>query len=505
MSAAWADDVPVTVGGKERGTVFVYKVGSQRYLDARQAVAAYGGTFTWQPVSRKVQLSVRGRLAQLTVDAKRARVVDSGVDLPEKVLVRANTVLVPLEFFRSKEFEDMTWTRTRLDDEKGLVVEYRGSVGPLRWFSHKDHTRVVLELDPQHAYSITRRGLSGLDVTIPLGTVEAAQEAAPSDGFVSTVRLWQESKLARLSLELSEKSPKAAWDARTFDDPKRLVIDVYHDDEALQKALAGTGRAPAPVKGEAARPPDPEAPHALIKPAAIVTAIRQKRKIVVDPGHGGQDSGATGRRGVREKDVNLLAAKELARLLREDGAFEVLLTRDSDVFVPLAERSQMANDFGADLFVSLHCNANYRRSEKGFEIYFLSERASDPEAERVAERENASLALEEGGGSADAEAALLLHAMARTEFINDASLAAGIMAKALGSAVSLPDRGVKQAAFYVLRGTNAPAVLVEMGFVSNPGEESKLDNKGFRRKIVEGVYAGIRDFARRQEWISSSK
>ncbi|MBI4349448.1 MAG: N-acetylmuramoyl-L-alanine amidase, partial [Elusimicrobia bacterium] len=131
--------------------------------------------------------------------------------------------------------------------------------------------------------------------------------------------------------------------------------------------------------------------------------------------------------------------------------------------------------------------------------------ASDPEAERVAERENASLALESGGGAADAEAALLLHAMARTEFINDASVVAGIMSKALARTVPLPDRGVKQAAFYVLRGTNAPAVLVEMGFVSNPSEETKLDNKAFRRKIVDGIYGGIRDFAKRQDWISSSR
>ncbi|MBI5202203.1 MAG: N-acetylmuramoyl-L-alanine amidase [Elusimicrobia bacterium] len=528
---AAAEDVPVFVGGKEKGTIYVYKAGDQRWLDAKQAAGAFGGSFVWQAVSGKVQLSIRGRLAQFTVDAQRARVVDSGVDLPDKVIVRANTVLVPVEFFSSKEFGDMAWSHAKLE-EKGFVVTPRGSVGPMRWFSHKDHTRIVLELDPQHAYQLSRRGRSGLEVTIPLGTVEEAAESAPNDGFVATVRLWQESKLARLSLELDEKSPKAAWDARTFEDPNRLVIDVYHDDETLQRALAAKGRKPEPVKGEAApSQPDPQEPASLASipaapavavPAVVVehkpvvpvqpeikqgveTSIREKRKIVVDPGHGGQDSGATGRRGVREKDINLLAARELARMLKDSGEFEVLLTRDTDVFIPLAERSQMANDFGADLFVSLHCNANNKRSEKGFEIYFLSERASDPEAEKVAERENASLAMEGGADSPDAEAALLLHAMARTEYINDAGLAAGIMSKALGRAIPLPDRGVKQAAFYVLRGTNAPAVLVEMGFVSNPNEESKLDTKSFRRKIVEGVYGGIRDFARRQEWISSSR
>lgn len=490
-------------GGKEKGTVYVYRVGQRRYLDAKQAISAYGGSFNWQPVSGRIQLSVRGRIAALKVDGKWARVGDGGVDLPEPVIVRANTVLVPLEFFASKAFGDMTWSSTRLDDEKGLIVEPRGSVGPLRWHSHKDHSRIVLELDPQHTYSLSRRGRSGLDVTIPLGTVDSQQEATLNDGFVATVRLWQESRLARLAIELHEDSPNAAWDAGSFGASGRLVIDVYHDDAAKQEAAAGRSKRPEPVLGEAGPPDAPT----VVLPAAPAAAGLQasKRKIVVDPGHGGEDSGATGRRGVKEKDVNLLAAKELAKLLREDGSFEVLVTRDLDVFVPLAERSKMANDFGADLFISLHCNANRHHAEKGFEIYFLSERASDPEAERVAERENASLALESGGAAADTEAALLLHALARTEFINDASVVAGIMSKALSRTVRMSDRGVKQAAFYVLRGTNAPAVLVEMGFVSNPSEESKLDNRAFRRKIVEGIYAGIRDFAKRQEWISSSR
>lgn len=447
----------------------------------------------------------------------------------------------------------MSWTKTSFDPSLGrLLITSRSSVGPLRWFSYKGYTRIVAELDAAHVYSISRRGRNALDVTIPLGTVESAQDASLSDGLIESVRLRQESKLARLTLLLAESAGKAVWDARVFPDPRRLVIDVYRDAAALDRAKEALKTRPEPTRGDAAssspaqlnasgtaslpgpnasqgaapeeegigagesggRPATP-APAGNATPTTPVAARRLPessplrpvlRKIVIDPGHGGRDSGATGRRGVREKDINLLAAKELAGRLRKDGAFEVILTRDHDVFVPLAERSRMANDFGADLFVSLHCNANHQRAEKGFEIYFLSERASDPEAERVAEMENASLDLESGGGSApDAEAALLLHALARTEFINDASVAAAVMSKALSRHTSLPDRGVKQAAFYVLRGTSAPAVLVEMGFVSNSSEESKLDSRKFRSKLAEGIHAGIVDFAKRQEWISASK
>lgn len=534
-----ADDIPVLFGGKEAGHVYLYKVGEQRYLNAKQAIEAYGGRFAWHPVSKKIQLSVRGRQAQLAVDSTRARVGDTAVELPEPVIVRANTVLVPVEFFSSPGFGDMTWTSTTLAGDGRLEIQPKASVGPLRWFTHRDYTRVVLPLDPQLVYSVSRRGRSSLDATIPLGAIGSPEQVEVKDRIVEGVRLSQEPKRARLSIELAESSPKAAWDARVFDGPRRLVIDVYPDADALKRSLASRGTAPPVIKGDApsgaapepdeeaeraspretlaaaalpAAPLAPPAPEVSPRPPAVPEikarpepappVIRAKRRIVIDPGHGGHDSGATGRRGVKEKTVNLAAAKELARLLREDGTFEVLLTREDDTFVPLAERSKLANDFGAELFVSLHCNANRRRAENGFEIYFLSERASDPEAEKVAEMENASLALEDSSktSAADADAALLLHAMARTEFINEASVAAGVLSKALARKVPFVDRGVKQAAFYVLRGTSAPAVLVEMGFVSNPSEESKLDSYRFRRKLAEGIYSGILDFARRQEW-----
>jgi N-acetylmuramoyl-L-alanine amidase len=175
-----------------------------------------------------------------------------------------------------------------------------------------------------------------------------------------------------------------------------------------------------------------------------------------------------------------------------------MLTREGDSFIPLDGRSAKANEAGADLFISLHCNAHARRSETGYEIYFLSERASDPEAQRLAEFENSVLALEEGGG-AD-EAAGLLYALARTEFINDAAELSGLMAQALSRRVDLANRGVKQASFYVLRGANAPAVLVEMAFLSNPKDEERLRSEKYRRRIVEGLVDALLEYARRKGW-----
>jgi N-acetylmuramoyl-L-alanine amidase len=232
---------------------------------------------------------------------------------------------------------------------------------------------------------------------------------------------------------------------------------------------------------------------------AGISSAHKKYRIAIDAGHGGKDNGAQGVHKTLEKNINLRAAIELAKLLKDSGNFDVLLTRQDDTFIPLSQRSKEANNFHADMFVSLHCNAASNRSEGGFEIYFLSEKASDPESQRVADVENAVLTLENKSPEQEA-AASLLQAMAKTEFINDSSELAGLMAKELSRHVDIGDRGVKQAAFYVLRGTETPAVLVEMGFLSRPEDEVRLASKGFRRKLLEGLYAGILDFARRHQW-----
>ena len=145
-------------------------------------------------------------------------------------------------------------------------------------------------------------------------------------------------------------------------------------------------------------------------------------------------------------------------------------------------------------------NANPNRGESGFEIYFLNEKASDAGAERLAEFENSVLALEDEENFEDG-AATVLYAMAKSEFINDSAELAGIVSQTVTRRVDLKNRGVKQAAFYVLRGANSPAVLVEMAFLSNARDESKLQSEKYRRKIIEGLKAGIVDFARRKNWL----
>jgi N-acetylmuramoyl-L-alanine amidase len=229
-------------------------------------------------------------------------------------------------------------------------------------------------------------------------------------------------------------------------------------------------------------------PSSLVPQPSMVHAIK---RIVIDPGHGGKDPGATGPHGVDEKTINLRLAQELADTLRDTYGYEVLLTRMDDTFIPLEERAKLANRYNADLFISLHCNASTSSKLRGFEVYFLSEKASDPHADAVARSENAVLALEGKDVPSPNRVKAVLRSLVKTANINEASALGSLLDRHLAERLSEPSLGVKQAAFYVLRGAEMPAVLIETGFVSNPQEERLLQDDNFRQKLIEGIAAGI--------------
>ncbi|MFQ3675835.1 MAG: N-acetylmuramoyl-L-alanine amidase [Endomicrobiia bacterium] len=218
--------------------------------------------------------------------------------------------------------------------------------------------------------------------------------------------------------------------------------------------------------------------------------------IVIDPGHGGEDPGAIGPKGTTEKNVNLNIAKYLKEMLVKEN-YKVYLTREEDKFIPLAERTKFANDKNASLFVSIHCNAAEKRTgtDKGFEIYFLSENATDPDAVATERLENEVVKFEKQTPELT-KLQKILWSMIINEFMNESSKLCSLILKEVIQRTNLDNRGVKQAGFYVLRGAQMPAVLVECGFISNPYEEMKLVREDFQRAIASGIFAGIKNYER---------
>ena len=223
--------------------------------------------------------------------------------------------------------------------------------------------------------------------------------------------------------------------------------------------------------------------------------IKSKPIIVLDPGHGGQDPGAIGYSGVYEKNITLAMGRELKALLDKKGKYKVYLTRNTDKFIPLRERVRIARRYKADLFVSIHADSAINRKAKGLSVYTLSETASDKEAAALAERENkadvvSGLNLVEHSK----EVSDILINLAQRETMNRSSEFAGFMVQEMKKSVKLVADTHRFAGFAVLKAPDIPAVLLEMGFLSNRQEEKLLQQKNYRKKLAESTVKAIEKY-----------
>ena len=220
---------------------------------------------------------------------------------------------------------------------------------------------------------------------------------------------------------------------------------------------------------------------------------RARKLIVIDPGHGGKDPGAIGPSGVREKDITLAIAKYLKSELQSRG-YDVVLTRESDKFIPLSERSKLANKLHADMFISIHCNASKSKSSHGTQGFYLSP-AKTTEARATAALENKVLLMEDNPIIDNLnELQFIMADMVQSAYQRESSILAYIIEQNIARKTGLEPRGPEGAGFYVLYGTFMPAVLVETGFISNPQEEKFLSKPQNQRKIAEAIADGIDQF-----------
>ena len=221
------------------------------------------------------------------------------------------------------------------------------------------------------------------------------------------------------------------------------------------------------------------------------------KRIVIDPGHGGKDPGAIGfSKKSFEKNVTLQVAKDLKEKLESNLQVEVLLTRTKDEFVSLQSRTEFANSSEADLFISLHCNAHKNKKVTGIEVYYLSTAKTD-EARAVEALENSVVYNYEGGADAVQQyddLAFILADMAQNEHLEESYKISSFLQDNLVNETKSYNRGVKQANFYVLRGAYMPAVLIEMGFISNHDDEKDLTSEKYQKKIIKAIFDSVKAF-----------
>lgn len=248
---------------------------------------------------------------------------------------------------------------------------------------------------------------------------------------------------------------------------------------------------------------------ALFKRPPVATRVVRPelriKKIVIDAGHGGTDPGAVGKGNLREKDINLDIAKRLSVLLRKEGV-ETVLTRSSDIFISLERRVAIANSSAADLFISIHSNSNRVRSLGGFEVYYVSAKVSDS-SRALSAAANAALDLDQSSfaGPVSANLKAILWDMVYTSDRADAIKLARNICHSIDGNLNTRVIGVKSAGFYVLKGVRMPAVLIEVGFVSNYNEERLLRNSYYRQQVAEAIFGGIQDYSRSRNLMEASR
>jgi N-acetylmuramoyl-L-alanine amidase len=286
---------------------------------------------------------------------------------------------------------------------------------------------------------------------------------------------------------------------RPGDTAATLVIDLGPRFGSFRASEAPGDRGAARVvvdvtaltTGTATTPPPPTSTPTEPPPVLDLTPAVGIRTIVVDAGHGGEEEGARGPDGTLEKNVTLGVARRLKVALEGRLGVRVILTRDGDQTVGLDERAAVANNNKADLFISLHANASVRGSAAGAEVFYLSLEEYGDQAARVARGETEALPVF-GGGAREIE--VILWEMAQARYIEESAVLAKAVEVALREHVLMSPRAIQQAPFRVLVGANMPAVLVEMGFITNPEQERQLASETFQSAIVQSLVDSIARF-----------
>lgn len=467
LLAALGDRIVLLVEGQRKEIVPAVR-GSAELIPLDIALAGFPVTTRHDATAGSLTLSFRGR--ELVFYSKKS-LASLGGDLrllSSPVQVEDGKWLVPIDA-----------VPRMIAPLLGLPAEWRGSsrvlvIGALQapkvnvtTFVSGDQVRVVLEASEKIPFKVLQEA-SRVTVAMARDVVDVAfQQERLTGGIVDLVQyLGGRDNVLAVTLGRRFQQLKASEQER----PTRLVLEFQ---AALLPARAA---APQPAATSEAGP--------LI--------------VVIDPGHGGGDHGAVGPGGTMEKDVTMAVARKLRAIIQNSLGYQVFLTRDRDQELSLDDRAPIANNYKADLFLSIHANSSRAKGAGGSEVYFLSYQASDDESRRVAMVEGAAQIPSAPPGTGS-ELALILWDMAQAEHLEESSALAARIEEELASATGNEARGVKQAPFRVLVGAAMPAVLVEVAFISNPEEEKQLASDAYQNKVAAALSRAVSRFARAHE------
>jgi N-acetylmuramoyl-L-alanine amidase len=430
----------------------------QVYVSAEEVLAGLGGTIV--PDSSGFKVTVAGVTAGFGPDSRYGVVRDDLIEMPVPPITIEGKPFVPWQFFQGflgkAQSLDVAWDGAT----RSLVVRpaQRDAVGvQVSVANVQGISKIVITLSAPAEYGIVKEpGAYVVRFRVPVRAPFADQPY--EDPAIARVTF------AGSDLRIQLTATDIVGDAYRLENPPRIVLDFRK------------GAAPAPGTPQLQQPFSP----------GDVPGIHT---IVIDPGHGGKEVGAVGTNGLMEKDITLTIARKLAAALSGKVGARVVLTRDDDSVVSLDQRTALANQYKADLFLSVHVNAAVVKDAKGSETYFLSLEASDELARKAAESENVT-----STPNPTADLNLILWDLAQNAYHEESSRFAQSIQEEMNAATAVANRGVKQAPFKVLVGATMPAALVEVGFISNPEEEARLQTDAFQTLMVEALTRAVQRY-----------
>ncbi|MFC1501037.1 N-acetylmuramoyl-L-alanine amidase [Elusimicrobiota bacterium] len=508
LPAETIKDVRTIFDGRSLKPIELYSYGRYSYFSVRQIADVFGISTQWHQISEKVSLRKDNKTIDIFAKSTRVHFDGQKKRLQAPARLKDNDILIPVEFILSNYFMDFTRTKISFNEKSYILkIVRKANVRVSKISSRQDFTNISIQMYGDISYRWghdTKEDEKAVFISFARGITRSGKIKV-GDGTVRKISLSNNGRQAEINIDLEDSTEDAELEEiKTSKNLKTLILRIPRNP------FAGVPQSPDTVNTQNLGPKEPEkdiptgttssiGTENTLTPMPVIKKAKKKGKknkklIILDAGHGGKDPGAIGPDGTLEKNIVLSIVKRLKTLFEQDKQYKILLTREDDTFIPLVERTNMANEEKADLFVSVHCNANANRRTSGFEVYFLSENASDSEAAATAVLENSVVHLEGKPSKKRAALQSLLWSMAVNEFINESSEVSSYIATDVEEKNNVENRGVKQAGFFVLRGAGMPAVLIETAFISNPKEEEKLKTSEFQDEIARSIYEGISDY-----------
>jgi len=433
--------------------------------------ALFAVTVKEDAVARAFTVTYKGKTVVLSQNQALASISGRLVSMPASPAKISNRWYVPVEFI-GRALSLVYDSPLELRKASRLVI-----LGPLRVprvVVHHDATapqgRITIDLVPTVGHQVVQEP-TRLLIKLDADLLDLTLPQIQSQGFVTSVHAGDPPTTLVVELGPRFGSVKAA-DAPLDPDGTRITLDLF----------------PAPESTSAPAAIGPGGPAGPAGPAGPGSSVHT---IVIDPGHGGDETGAHGAKGMLEKTITLSVARRLKAALETRLGARVLLTRDGDQTVGLDQRAALANNNKAELFLSLHVNASLRRTASGAEVFYLSLDRADEEARRVAESEGVAMPVF-GGGTREID--VILWEMAQARHIEQSAGLARAIERSLRTSVPMSPRAIQQAPFRVLVGANMPAVLVEMGYITNGEQEGQLGGESLQARLVAALADAIGRF-----------